>query len=148
MISPTLQKLFARDLNKLHHEISAYTDEALLWKIVPGINNSAGNLALHLIGNLNTYIGADLGSSGYVRDRDAEFSLKDVPRQALLNQIEQTKTTVRTILAQLSETQLAELHSIDTFPERMTNEFFLTHLATHLTYHLGQINYHRRLLDV
>ena len=48
---------FNRDLKRLHKEIEAYTDEAVLWQKAEGISNPAGNLCLHLVGNLNEYIG-------------------------------------------------------------------------------------------
>ena len=84
MLIQTLKTLFRRDLEKLSHEINLYKDETVLWHIEKGIANSAGNLCMHLIGNLNTYIGAELGQTGYVRHRELEFSLKNIPRTELL----------------------------------------------------------------
>ena len=89
MIKSDIEFLLLRDLQKLREEIEAYQDEALIWQATPGITNSGGNLCLHLIGNLNTYIGKNLGNSGYIRDRDAEFSLKNISRERLLNDIDQ-----------------------------------------------------------
>ena len=83
MIIETLQKLFTRDLNKLKAEIELYRNENNIWRTDKGIANSAGNLCLHLTGNLNAYIGAELGNTGYIRHRELEFSLKDIPRQFL-----------------------------------------------------------------
>ncbi|MBW8684539.1 DinB family protein [Chitinophaga rhizophila] len=143
----TLRKLFSRDLHKLISEISSYQHEPALWKIDSNIANSAGNLCLHLVGNLNTYIGAQLGQSGYIRDREAEFSLKDIPRAELLLKVQNTITVVDNTLAMLSETSLEEEYPMIVFDSKTTTGYLLIHLATHLTYHLGQINYHRRLLD-
>ena len=84
MLQQSLSQIFTRDLTKLKGELSAYTNEADLWKVTDGISNSAGNLTLHLLGNLNHFMGATLGNTGYVRNRDAEFALKDVPREQLL----------------------------------------------------------------
>jgi hypothetical protein len=143
----TLQQLYNRDLNKLHKEISLYQHEPALWVVDKQIANPAGNLCLHLVGNLNTYIGDQLGHSGYVRNRDQEFSLRDVPRTELLQKIEATIRVVDSTLGSLSEDRLAEEYPIVVFDSKTTIGYMLIHLATHLGYHLGQINYHRRLFD-
>ncbi|MDR6736134.1 hypothetical protein J2X77_003006 [Sphingobacterium sp. 2149] len=100
-----------------------------------------------MIGNLQTYIGAELGKTGYIRDRAAEFSLKDIPRTVLIDQIDDTIDVVTRSLDLLSEENLQEVYPILVFEEKTTTQYLLVHLTTHLTYHLGQINYHRRLLD-
>ena len=148
MITETLKSLFNRDLNKLKVEIESYQNESQIWAIDKNISNSAGNLCLHLIGNINTFIGAELGKTGYVRNRPLEFSLKEVPRSELISKIEETILVVNTTLDSLSETDLKAIYPQIVFEKEMTTEFFLVHLATHLAYHLGQINYHRRLLDI
>ncbi len=143
----TLRSLYIRDLNRLLHEISLYNTEANIWLTAPGISNSAGNLCLHLIGNLNTYIGAQYGNTGYVRNREAEFSLKNIPRAELIEKIKATIQAIHAGLNNISENDLDVEYPILVFEEKTTTGFFLIHLATHLGYHLGQINYHRRLLD-
>nr|WP_199159182.1 DUF1572 family protein [Pedobacter sp. ASV2] len=148
MLTQTLIWLFNRDLNKLKFEIESYKTESNLWVIDKGILNSAGNLCLHLIGNLNTYIGATLGQSGYVRNRELEFSLKNIPQQELVKKIENTILVLNKTLEVLTENDLNAEYPLVVFEDKMTTEFFLVHLTTHLTYHLGQINYHRRLLDL
>ncbi|WP_316786949.1 DinB family protein [Pedobacter frigiditerrae] len=147
MIIENLKTIFNRDLNRLKNEIEAYEDEANLWHIAGDTKNSAGNLCLHLIGNLNTYIGAGLGKSGYIRNRELEFSLKDVPKSDLLMMIEQTIKVVDESLSALKDEDLAQEYPTLVFEDKTSTGFFLIHLTTHLTYHLGQINYHRRLLD-
>lgn len=147
MIIDTLIKLFNRDLNKLKGELNAYTEEKRIWMVTDGITNSPGNLCLHLVGNLNHFIGAELGNSGYLRQRDLEFSLKDVSRADIIQQINDTMTIVETTLRNLSEADLQKEYKRRVFEDTMTTEYFLIHLAMHLDYHLGQINYHRRLLD-
>ncbi|MDF2851193.1 MULTISPECIES: DinB family protein [Sphingobacterium] len=147
MLIETLKSLFQRDLNRLRDEISLYKQEGNIWLIEPNIANSAGNLCLHLIGNLHTYIGAEIGKTGYIRDRAAEFSLKDIPRIRLIDQINDTIDVVTRSLDLLSEENLQEIYPILVFEEKTTTQYLLVHLTTHLTYHLGQINYHRRLLD-
>lgn len=147
MIITSLQQLFTRDLNRLKTEITSYTTEKNLWLTDGAITNSAGNLCLHLIGNLNSYIGAEIGKTGYLRDRPAEFSLKDIPTTELVQRIEATIQVVQQSLSLLSPEQLNDEYPLLVFAEKITTELFLLHLAGHLNYHLGQINYHRRLLD-
>jgi hypothetical protein len=147
MIIETLQKLFKRDLEKLKQEISLYREEKDLWVTDKGIANSAGNLCLHLAGNLNTYIGAEIGKTGYIRNRDLEFSQKNVPRQELIKMIENTITVVEDGLNKLNEDDLEKEYPLLVFKEKTSTGYFLIHLTVHLGYHLGQVNYHRRLLD-
>ena len=115
--------------------------------VTKDISNSAGSLCLHLIGNLNHFIGATLGDSGYVRQRDLEFSLKDIPKSDLIKLINDTIGVVQNTLSNLTEADLQEEYKRRVFEDTMTTEYFLVHLSMHLAYHLGQINYHRRLLD-
>ncbi len=147
MLLKTLQYLFKRDLEKLKGEMTAYQQEENIWKVDKNITNSAGNLCLHLVGNLNTYLGTHLGNTGYIRQRDLEFSLKNIPRTTLVKQVEDTISMIHHTLNQLTEADLEKEYPIIVFKNKMETGLFLTHLTTHLTYHLGQINYHRRLLD-
>ena len=144
----TLKLLFERDLNQLKKEIEAYQNEKNLWVVDHNITNSSGNLCLHLIGNLNTFIGGELGKTGYVRNRALEFSAKNIPKKELIEQIEETITIINCCLEKLDDLKLEEEYPILVFKEKMSTGYFLTHLASHLAYHLGQINYHRRLLDI
>lgn len=146
MLLQTLTQLFTRDLNKLKTELAQYSHEETIWAVPPGINNSAGNLALHLIGNLKTYIGAELGQTGYIRDRDREFSDRDVPRADLLTQLDETIAVIQQTLPTLDPARLDEEYPLLVFKVKMSTGYFLVHLATHLGYHLGQVNYHRRLI--
>ena len=147
MLTDTLKKLFKRDLQKLIAEINAYQKEETLWKLENDISNSAGNLCLHLVGNLHHFIGSQLGKTGYVRNRPLEFSLKGVSRATLIQQVEETIQMIETTLDQLSSEQLQAEYPLLVFKEKTSVEYMLVHLTTHLAYHLGQINYHRRLLD-
>jgi Protein of unknown function (DUF1572) len=147
MITQVLNSVFKKELLKLKTEIESYKQESNLWRIEKNIANSGGNLCLHLIGNLNTYIGATLGQSGYVRNRDAEFSLKNIPRQELIQKIEDTIEMIDYVLPKIKPDQLEKEYPMIVLKEPTSTEYFLVHLATHLTYHLGQINYHRRLID-
>ncbi|MFV8343018.1 DUF1572 family protein [Flavobacterium sp. XS2P39] len=147
MLADTLKMLFNRDLNQLKVEIGLYQNENDIWKIQEGITNSAGTLCLHLVGNLNTYIGAEFGKTGYVRNRALEFSMKDIPRTALVSKIEETIVVVNNALNNISEEELKMEFPILVFENKTSTEFMLIHLTTHLAYHLGQISYHRRLLQ-
>jgi hypothetical protein len=140
--------LYRRDLEKLIAELEAYTAEADIWRTTGEIKNPAGNLALHLIGNLNHFIGVKLGTSNFVRDRDAEFSLRDVPRAELVQQLRQTISMLETTLPTLDAAVLEAPYPLEVLGYPMTTGFFLIHLYGHLNYHLGQVNYHRRLVMV
>lgn len=146
MLIETLKSLFNRDLNQLKVEIESYQNESQLWVIDKNISNSGGNLCLHLIGNINTYIGAEIGKTGYIRNRPLEFSLKDIPKSELITKIEDTIIVVNDALDSLTEDDLETIYPQIVFEKEMATGFFLVHLCTHLAYHLGQINYHRRLL--
>lgn len=147
MLTTTLMELFERDLNKLIEEINLYKDEDQLWLVKEGISNSAGNLCLHLVGNLNHFIGATLGNTGYVRHRDDEFALKNIPRQDLVININNVMLVVKNTLNKLSTEDLEKDFPLEKHGKIVSTTHMLIHLLVHLGYHLGQINYHRRLLD-
>ncbi|QES89878.1 DinB family protein [Rhizosphaericola mali] len=147
MLLHTLKQIFVRDLSKLKEEISLYNSESKIWEIDGNISNSGGNLCLHLIGNLNTYIGKDLGKIDYTRQRDLEFSLKNIPKKELLEKLDDTISRIERALDNFSENEVTQPFPYIVLGNETTIEYFLIHLATHLSYHLGQINYHRRLID-
>ena len=147
MLTDTLKTILSRDLLKLKAEIELYKDEKNIWLIDKGIANSAGNLCLHLIGNLNTYIGKEIGKTSYVRNRDLEFSLKDVARTELVNNIDATVIVIQNALSKMKEDELDKEYPLLVFDKKTSTEYFLVHLVAHFSYHLGQVNYHRRLLD-
>ena len=145
MLTEILLHVYVRDLNKLRDEVERYRDEADIWKTSGDVTNSGGNLCQHLTGNLQHFFGAVLRGSGYVRDRDAEFATKGVTRADLLAGIDAAEASVRETLASLSDEDLSKIYPIEVYDHPMTTGHFLTSLATHFNYHLGQINYHRRL---
>ena len=142
------RKVFERDIKKLRQEIASYTNDERMWHIEKGIANSAGNLCLHLVGNLKTYVGKDLGNIPYARNREAEFSEKGLKKQELLEMIDSTLMTVSKTFDNLEDARLRDDFPAMVFKEKTTVAYMLIHLAAHLEYHLGQINYHRRLLDL
>lgn len=146
MMVETLRRLFVRDLNTLKEEILAYPQEKDLWRLVPGLRNAAGTLALHLAGNLRHFVGAQLGGTGYVRDREAEFARRDVPRKEVLEEIDAALAAVET-LVELPEEALAGTYPLELGEGlRLSTGAFLMHLSTHLAYHLGQVDEHRRFV--
>lgn len=145
-MTTSFQKLFIRDIDRLIKEVELYPDDQALWIKPEGINNSAGTLALHLVGNLNYFIGSVLGHTGYVRDRDAEFNDRDTPKSEILEQLMGTRSMLSKSLERVSDAQLNTHYPLEVFGEPMTTGEFLIHLQGHLNYHLGQVNYHRRLL--
>ena len=147
MLKESLLEIFERDLNKLKDEISLYKDENSLWIIKNEISNSAGNLCLHLIGNLNHFIGAVLGKTGYVRHRENEFSDKNISRIELVIEIEKTIDVVQETLNKLSSEDFEKDFPLQKHGKIVKTNYMLLHLLTHFNYHLGQINYHRRLID-
>ncbi len=135
-----------RDLRTLRREIEAYPEEGQLWEAVPGLPNCGGTLALHLAGNLQHYIGARWGGTGYARDRDAEFARRDVPRSELVAEIERARAAVAAGLARLPAAALAVEYPEVVGRSRVRTDEYLVHLCTHMAYHLGQLDAHRRLV--
>lgn len=141
-----LRRVFLRDLAALAAQVEAYLAEEDLWKPVPGITNPAGTLVLHLAGNLQYFIGAQLGGTGYIRDRDAEFATRDVSRSDLLAAVEQARRAVEAGLSRVAGGSLDEAYPMAFGDARPSVGQFLAHLVSHLAYHLGQIDYHRRVV--
>lgn len=144
-LTESLLKLFERDLRRLESEISLFDTEESLWKIGGEIRNPAGNLALHLCGNLRYYIGNVLGKTGYVRNREHEFAARNIPKNELLAAIKDTIGQVLETISALDAAELEKEYPEDVFGYPMTTMYFLIHLHGHLNYHYGQINYVRRL---
>jgi Protein of unknown function (DUF1572) len=147
MLKESFREIFYRDLHKLREEINLYKDEKNIWLIDKEIKNSAGTLCLHLRGNMRYFIGYVLGGFEYKRDRDTEFSLRNVHKPELLSNIDETIRVVIETMKNIDEQDIAKKYPMIVLKTEHTTEFFLIHLAGHLNYHLGQVNYHRRLLD-
>lgn len=138
-----MNKLFERDLTRLIQEIEAFPSDEALWEVRDGVTNSAGNLALHLEGNLREFIGRQLGGVPYQRERDKEFSTRQLSRAELARRIGEVRGLVPAIVAAMDAGAV--------FPQNvlgveMTNHEFVIHLYGHLNWHLGQIDYLRRVL--
>ncbi|HEX2863493.1 MAG TPA: DinB family protein, partial [Deinococcales bacterium] len=135
-----------RDIATLERELDLYPDDASVWAEPPGLPNPAGTLFLHLAGSLQHFFGAALGGLGYVRDRDAEFRQRGLPRADLRAQLAAARRGVEAAFGRLGEADLDR-----EFPVRFADAPFSTRLtllqfASHLAYHLGQIDYHRRVV--
>ena len=141
-----LHAVMVRDLRALAREVSAYPSDAHLWQVMPGITNAGGNLALHLAGNLRHFLGAVLGASGWVRDREREFNARDVARAAVVAEIEIAIGEVDRVMPTLTDATLAAPFPVEVLGRRLPTGRFLTHLCSHFAYHLGQIDYHRRIV--
>ncbi len=139
-------ELFERDLLKLKAEIANFKDESNIWRKADGISNPAGTLVLHLLGNVNYTIGALLGGNGYVRNREEEFSLTGVPREKLIADIESTIEAVKKGLQNVDSEKLNETYPLEIVGQKST-VYYLTFFYGHFNYHLGQINYLRRVLE-
>lgn len=136
---------YQRDLDRLAKEIEAIPEEQL-WESRPGVINSCGILAQHLVGNLRHFIGASLGDTGYVRERDREFNNTRRQKEELLQDIAELKEEMEVVLSNLSD-EVLSANFPQRFPFESTVEEALIHLYGHLNYHLGQINYLRRIIE-
>lgn len=146
MIIDILTRVLLRDLDAFRRELAAYPNAKDVWAVPAGISNSAGTLARHAAGNLQHFIGAQLGATGYVRNRDAEFAPATVSRDALEAELVRAMHAVRTTLDALPASRLSEPYPLEVGGVRPPTGMFLVHLAAHLAYHLGQVDYHRRLV--
>jgi hypothetical protein len=141
-----LSELFERDLLKLRDELNNFKNEENIWRKLNGITNTAGNLALHIIGNLNFLVGNLVGSTAYVRNREYEFSATGVPRKKLVDDIDELIAVLKNTISNLADEEVQAIYPLEFYGKRSTG-FYLMHLYGHLNYHLGQINYLRRILE-
>ena len=139
--------LYDRDFKALRNEINSYPDDTSVWKKTPGISNPGGNVFLHLMGNLNTFFGAVYANTGYVRNRPLEFSATGISRAKLVAMLDEIHPIVLQVLRDFPSEKLGEIYPIKIFEEEKTVSYIFIHLETHIAYHLGQINYHRRILS-
>ncbi|MBK6773745.1 MAG: DUF1572 family protein [Ignavibacteria bacterium] len=144
----SFKQLYLNFLNSLKDEISLYKDPGNIWLLSGSISNTPGNLCLHICGNLNHFFGAVIGNTGYIRERDQEFSKRNLSREELFGAIDETKIMIGKIFDDLTQDDINKIYPINKFGENVTYGFIFSRLVSHLSYHLGQINYHRRLTDI
>jgi hypothetical protein len=145
-VREALRTLILRELRAARRELESYPDDASVWRAVPGIPNTSGTLALHLAGNLQHFFGAALTRDGYTRDREAEFARRDVPRAELLAGLDAAAASVERALQQLPDDALTSVYPLPVPTGRVDTLVWLMHLTSHLAYHLGQMDYHRRVV--
>jgi hypothetical protein len=147
MFNSEIVNFYERDIRQLIEELNLFKNEENLWKTRGSVKNSCGNLALHIIGGLNHLIGATLAKSEYVRNRDQEFTIKGVERRHLVAGLNKLIPMVSKTLSALTPEQMEAKYPIFFDKENATNSYVLFQLLLHLNYHLGQINYLRRVLE-
>jgi len=138
--------ILVRELTSLRQEIEAYPSDADLWRVVPGISNPGGTLALHLAGNLQHFVGRILGGTNYVRNRDLEFSARGLSKAELVGKVNDAIAAVERTFRRLDQAALESEYPEAVAKVRLNTGDFLIHLASHLAYHLGQVDYHRRIV--
>jgi hypothetical protein len=147
IFTKSVESILLRDLGTLEQELIKYNDDDSVWTLAADIKNSTGTLCLHLCGNLQHYIGVGLGGSTYQRDRDKEFSLRNIPRATLLKEIAAARHAVSLGLSKITPDMLETDYPLPVYDYPMSIQHFMIHLCAHFGYHLGQVNYHRRLMD-
>ena len=147
MLNTLLSNFYERDIRKLIEEVNLFKNEENLWRTQGSVKNSCGNLVLHIIGGLNYLIGAKLAQTGYVRDRDQEFTRKGVERKVLVAQLEALIPVIKETFDRLTPERMEAEYPIPFDDAKRTNSYVLVQLSLHLNYHLGQVNYLRRILE-
>jgi len=147
MLIEEFKTILVRDLEKLVQELQKYPETGLIWTVLPGTVNSAGNLVLHLAGNLSHFIGATLGNTGYMRNREAEFSVTGLSIDELTDIINKCRVEVQTGLNRITVADLVKPFPLEISGIKSSTGYLLIHLVSHFNYHLGQINYHRRTIS-
>ena len=146
MTGPEIVAVICRELRAVERELNAYQTEEQVWLVPDGLPNSGGTLALHIAGNLRHFIGAVLGGDSYVRDRDAEFSKRGVSRAELIGELRSAEKAVRDVMPRLDPAKWNEPYTLPVLNRRLNTGDFMLHLATHLAYHAGQVDFHRRIV--
>lgn len=147
MESPLILDHLLRQMEMLQRELGAFQKEENLWQVVPGVHNASGNLCLHICGNLQHFIGQVLGNTGYIRNREQEFGSAGLSREALLAEVNSTIACLREVLPAVEPAVWLKEYPIQVLAEPMRTDAFILHLGGHAAYHIGQINYLRRILE-
>jgi len=145
-VSKNLAALFRRDLSRLTQQIEAFPNDGALWQTLPGATNSTGNLALHIEGNLREYVGRQLGKLPYTRERPREFTLNGIGREELRSRIAELVLSIPRIIEDLSPEEMATEYPEAVLGTPVSTQQFLIHLYGHLNWHLGQVDYLRRII--
>ena len=147
MLNNMLADFYERGIRKLIEEINLFKSEENVWRTDGSVKNSCGNLVLHIIGGLNYLVGAVLAHTGYVRNRDQEFNRKDVGRKELVAQLEELIPMINKTLNALTPQDMEAEYPVFFDKAGTSTSYVLAQLLAHLNYHLGQVNYLRRILE-
>jgi hypothetical protein len=147
MLNNVLANFYERDIRRLIEEVNLFREEEDLWRTQGSVKNSSGNLVLHIIGGLNYLIGATLAQTGYVRDRNQEFIRKGVERKVLVAQLEELIPMIRETVNAFTPEQMEAEYPLIFDNAKVSVSYILVQLLGHLNYHLGQVNYLRRVLE-
>ncbi|HLK17881.1 MAG TPA: DinB family protein [Bryobacteraceae bacterium] len=146
-LAKNLSLLYRRDLARLMQQVDAFPGDESLWRKLPGITNPAGNLVLHLEGNLREYIGRQLGGLPYERVRPLEFSSTGLPKENLTARLSELRNTIPSVIERLSQDELEKPYPEQVLEIPLTTQEFLIHIYGHLNWHLGELDYLRRALS-
>ena len=145
-LGANLSILLLRELATFEREMALFPDDESIWKTTRGMANPAGNLALHVAGNLQHFVGAVLGGTGYRRNRELEFSRRTGTRGDVAAELQAAASVVRQVLPGLPEERLAAIYPETLNGHALRTDRFLMHLCVHAGYHLGQAASVRRVL--
>lgn len=145
-LTSDLTLMLTRELDGIAREIEAFPDDTTIWQVAPGVTNSAGNLALHIAGNMLHFIGTLLGNTGYVRDRDREFSQRSGTKRELLEELARARAVVQRVLPSVPPESLETTLTTHSMPGPVRAQRLLLHMCAHAGFHLGQIGYLRRIV--
>ena len=143
-ITASFGSFLEREIETFICELQIFPGE-YFWEIPDGVKNSAGILAQHITGNLNHFIGHGLGNTGYIRQRDQEFIRSERKIEEIVAELEETKITVAKVFSRLDDADLEKPYPIE-IPFELNTFGMLLQLHHHLSYHLGQLNYLRRII--
>jgi uncharacterized damage-inducible protein DinB len=145
-IASDISRVLVRELESLQREIALFPDDESVWKALPGVTNSAGNLALHVAGNLRHFVGATLGQTGYLRDRPAEFSRRSGTRAEVMAELQNAIVDVQATLSHISVERWHAEYPIAVRDVHAPTALYMLHFCSHAAFHLGQVDYLRRIL--
>jgi uncharacterized damage-inducible protein DinB len=132
--------------DQLHKWVDSLSDEQF-WRNPYPYGNSVGHLVLHLTGNLNYYVGARVAVTGYVRDRDREFTDKQPPtKEEALRRLDETISMVVATLRKQEAEDWGKAYTAEREPEAENRFQIFVRCAGHAYHHVGQIVYLSREL--
>jgi len=149
-LSESIRTAFAYEYRnraaELHKWVDPLSDEQF-WRNPFSHGNSVGHLVLHLTGNLSYYVGAQIAKTGYVRNRDLEFSEpRKLPKAEVLRKFDETISMVIATIEKQAEADWTALYTAEREPDSKNRVTLILRCASHLYHHVGQIIYLSREL--